>query len=84
MPFKKAFVENEMLRIWNWFVDSTSNNDNYAKKCKSLVPNQFSSIPHFGISYISPRGVISNVLDCDIVLIVFELQSRFYVHFRTS
>ena len=30
-----------------------------------------------------PYGVILAVLDCDIVIKEFELQSRNYVHFRT-
>ena len=27
---------------------------------------------------------MSNVLDCDILVCEFELQSRYYVHFRTN
>ena len=33
----------------------------------------------FSIWWVSPRGVIANILDCE-----FELQSRYYVHFRTN
>ena len=29
----------------------------------------------------SPCGVVANVLDCDIMVYKFELQSRYYVHF---
>ena len=29
-------------------------------------------------------GVVAKVLDCDIVRSEFELQSRYYVHFRTN
>ena len=29
-------------------------------------------------------GMVSNMLDCDIVVSMFELQSRYYVHFRTN
>ena len=32
----------------------------------------------------NPRGVVANVLDCDIVVSEFELLSRYYVHFRTN
>ena len=30
------------------------------------------------------RGVVANMLDCDIVVSEFELQSRYYVHLRTN
>ena len=30
------------------------------------------------------RGVAVNVLDCNILISEFELQSRFYVHLRTN
>ena len=30
----------------------------------------------------SPHGVVGNVLDCDIVVREFELQSRYYIHNR--
>ena len=29
----------------------------------------------------SPGGVVANVLNCDLVVIQFELPSRYYVHF---
>ena len=32
----------------------------------------------------SPRSVVANVLDCDIVVSEFEHQSRYYVHFWTN
>ena len=32
----------------------------------------------------SSRGVVDNVLDCDIVVSEFELQSRYDVHFRSN
>ena len=31
-----------------------------------------------------PRGVMVKALDCGIVVSKFELQSRYYVHFRTN
>ena len=31
-----------------------------------------------------PHGIVANVLDCYIVVSEFELQSRYYVHFRTN
>ena len=31
-----------------------------------------------------PRSIVVNVLDCDIVINEFELQSRHYVHFWTN
>ena len=31
-----------------------------------------------------PSGVMVNAMDCGIVVIEFELQSRFYVHFRAN
>ena len=30
---------------------------------------------------MDPRGVVINLLDCDIVVSEFELQSRHYIHF---
>ena len=30
------------------------------------------------------RGVVANVLNCDIVVSEFKLQSRYYVHLRTN
>ena len=33
---------------------------------------------------MSPRGVVANVQDYDITVSKFELQSRYYVHFRTN
>ena len=32
----------------------------------------------------SLRGLVPNILDCDIVEGEFELQSRYYVHFRIN
>ena len=32
----------------------------------------------------SLRGVVANVLDCDIIFTEFELQSSYYVSFRTK
>ena len=32
----------------------------------------------------SPRGVMVKAIDCGIVVSGFELQSRYYVHFRTN
>ena len=32
----------------------------------------------------SPRSVVENILDCDIGVKEFELQSRYYVHFQTN
>ena len=37
----------------------------------------------FKINGGSPRDVVANVLDSDIVVSEFELQSRHYIHFRT-
>ena len=31
-----------------------------------------------------PHGEVANVLDCDIVVSEFELQLRYYIHFRTN
>ena len=33
---------------------------------------------------ISPLSVVVNVQECDIVLREFELESRYYIHFRTN
>ena len=35
-------------------------------------------------SGISLRGVVANVVDCDILLSEFELESRYYVHIRAN
>ena len=35
-------------------------------------------------SQYSKEDVVSNLLDCSIVLSEFELKSRYYVHFRTN
>ena len=32
----------------------------------------------------SPCDVVANVVDCDLVVSEFELQSRYYVNFRTN
>ena len=32
----------------------------------------------------SPRGVVANELDCDIVVSEFEIQLHHYVHFQTN
>ena len=32
----------------------------------------------------SLRGVVANVLDCDIIVSEFEIQSRYYVHFQIN
>ena len=31
-----------------------------------------------------PRGVMVKAIDCEIVVSEFELQSRYYVHFRAN
>ena len=31
-----------------------------------------------------PRGVMVKVMDCEIVVSEFKLQSRYYVHFRAN
>ena len=33
---------------------------------------------------MNPRGVVANVLYCDIVVSEFELQLCYYIHFRTN
>ena len=35
-------------------------------------------------AYGSLRSVVANVLDCDIVVRVFQLQLRYYIHFLTN
>ena len=35
-------------------------------------------------SGVSPRSVVANVLDCEIVVSEFKLQSYYYVLFRTN
>ena len=32
----------------------------------------------------NPRGVVANVLSCNIVVSAFEFQSRYYIHFQTN
>ena len=32
----------------------------------------------------SPCGVVANILDCDIIVSVFDLQMYYYVHFQTN
>ena len=34
--------------------------------------------------WVSPHGVMDKAIDCKIVVSEFELQSRYYVHFRTN
>ena len=31
----------------------------------------------------SPFGVVANMLDCNIIVSEFKLQSNYYIHFRT-
>ena len=33
---------------------------------------------------VSSRGVVANLVNCDIRVHEFELQSRYYFHFRTN
>ena len=35
-------------------------------------------------SRVCPRGVMVKAIDCEIVVSDFELQPRYYVHFRTN
>ena len=35
------------------------------------------------LNRVGPRGLVANVSDYNIVVSEFELQSRYYVHFRT-
>ena len=39
---------------------------------------------HLNYNRRSPSGVVDNVLDCNIVVDKFVLQSRYYVHFRVN
>ena len=41
-------------------------------------------IPNPSLQKECPRGVMVKVMDCGIVISEFELQSRYYVHFRTN
>ena len=43
-------------------------------------------IPILGQTYynLTLRGVVANVMNCDIVVSEFELQSCYYVNFRTN
>ena len=36
------------------------------------------------LSWESPCGLVVNVQECDIIVNEFELQSRYYVHFRSN
>ena len=36
------------------------------------------------LSLFSLRGVVDNVLDCDIIVSHFKFQSGYYFHFRTN
>ena len=47
---------------------------------------KLSSVPSLVIFALERSfcGVVTNVLDYDIVVSEFELQSRYYVHFRTN
>ena len=36
------------------------------------------------VSLVCPRGVMVKAMDCEIVISEFELQSRYYLHFRTN
>ena len=31
-----------------------------------------------------PHGIVTNVLDCNIIVNLFECQSQYYVHFQTN
>ena len=41
-------------------------------------------VGELGITRECPRGVMVKAMDCGIVVSEFELQSRYYVHFRTN
>ena len=38
----------------------------------------------FSSPRVSPHGIVANVLDYDFVVSKFELQSHYFVHFRTN
>ena len=38
----------------------------------------------FSLDRGCPRGVMVKTMDCEIVVCEFELQSRYYVHFRAN
>ena len=46
--------------------------------------SKFSESFFFPLTKECPRGVVGNVLDWGIVDREFELQSRYYIHFRTN
>ena len=62
----------------------TSGTDITLIKCKTAKELHFnpreSTHTHWGAS----RDVVAKVLDCDIIVNEFELQSHYYVHFRTN
>ena len=39
---------------------------------------------HFQFIRRSPCNIVANMLDCDIVVSKFELQSHYYIHFKTN
>ena len=64
--------------IWTRVTDSISNKDDRNAKCSS---SEFVIIL---IKVGCPRGVMVKAMDCGIVVSEFELQSRYYVHFRAN
>ena len=52
------------------------------RKCGPFV--FLSPYVRFQLRWGCPRGVMVKAMDCGIVVCEFELQSRYYVHFRAN
>ena len=50
----------------------------------SKVNNHVSCCTEYKYMISEDRGVVANVLDCDIVVSEFALQSYYYIHFQTN
>ena len=73
-------------RIWTRVTVSTSYDDNHyttGTSRKSVIGDE-SCKPNINLLSGSRWSVVANVLDCDIRVSEFELQSRWYVHFRSN
>ena len=76
--FKKIFCSEGSDRIYFWIEDGM-------KDWQIGLPNvfkDFSMLKKYRLTAGCPRGAMVKAMDYEIVVSEFELQSRYYVHFR--
>ena len=72
---------NNLQRLICHKIQTTNQNENYLI---SFITKLYSIETLIEIYWGSARGVMVKTMDCGIVVSEFELQSRYYVHFRAN